>query len=73
MKVFEVTIEHEESGEIKRTVQYVTQSYCAMGQSKNKRKDSLAEVTDFFSNHCDEHGQELIGVRYVLTISQNID
>jgi len=64
MKVFEVTTEHCEGGsnEIIKTVQYVTST-----------RNTLKSVTDYFTDHCEQYEKDLIGVREVLTIVENIN
>lgn len=63
MKVFEVITEHCEgdSKEITKTVQYVT-----------SEENTLLSVVDHFTRECMEYEKDLIGVREVLVITQNI-
>ena len=63
MKVFEVITEHCEgdSKEITTTRQYVTSD-----------DNTLKSVCDYFTTHCEQYEQDLISVRDILTIVQNI-
>lgn len=64
MKVFEVTTEalEKDSNKITTTRQYVT-----------SETDELKEVVDYFTQHCEEYGKDLMGVREVLTIVQHVN
>lgn len=59
MKVFEVITEHQD--EVNTTRMYVT-----------SEQNTLKSVTDYFTQHCFDYEQELMGVREVLTIVQHI-
>lgn len=63
MKVYEVITEHEHglSKEIIRTVQYVT---C--------HDNNIKTVFDHFVKHCFEYEKELMAVKEVLTITEQI-
>ena len=64
MKVFEVITEHceDDSKEITKTVTYVT-----------TERNLISDVVDFYTRHCLEYGEDLIGVREVLTVCRNIE
>lgn len=62
-KLFEVIIEHEaEDKKIETIRRYVTQA-----------GDSLVRVAEHFEAHCEQYEEELISVRYMCTIVQNIE
>jgi ribosomal protein S15P/S13E len=63
MKVFEVITEFCRSGskEIEKEVQYVT-----------SKDNTLKSVVDYFTQHCNEYEKDLLSVREVLIIVQNI-
>jgi len=63
MKVFEVTTEHysEDSKQISKQVQYVTTD-----------KNTLKSVVDYFTKHCEQYEEDLIGVREIIVIVQHI-
>lgn len=64
MKVFEVVCEYcmKDSKEVTTERQYVT-----------SEENTLKSVVDYFTKHCFEYEKDLIGVREVLTIVQNIN
>lgn len=64
MKVFEVTCEYCEgdSKEVITEHQYVTAS-----------NNDLATVADYFTKHCYEYEKQLLSVREILTIVQQIE
>jgi hypothetical protein len=63
MKVFEVITEHCEgdSKEIKTTRLYVT-----------SEDNTLKSVADYYTKHCYEYEKDLISVRDVLSIVENV-
>ncbi len=63
MKVFEVIIEYstDESKEVITERQYVT-----------AENNTIKAVTDYFTENCRQLEKDLIGVREVLVIVQNI-
>ena len=60
-KVFEVLTERDEGKEITRTSRYVT-----------SERDSLIDVTEHFTRHCNEFEEELKSVREVLVITSHV-
>lgn len=63
MKVFQVTTERCEdyNKEILIEVQYVTH-----------KEDTIQAVTEYFTERCEQYGEDLKGVREVLVILQHI-
>lgn len=64
MKVFEVVTEYSEgdSKEVIKSAEYVT-----------SRTNSMLNVVAYFTNHCNEYEKELISVREVLTVVQEME
>ena len=64
MKVFEVVTEYSEgdSKEVIKSAEYVT-----------SRTNSMLNVVAYFTNHCKEYEKELISVREVLTVVQEME
>ena len=63
MKVFEVITEHcsDDAKEIRRQAQYVT-----------AEDNSFKTVVDYFTTHCEQYEEDLIGVREIIVIVQHI-
>jgi len=61
-KIFEVLSERvkDESKEVEQVIQYVS---CA----------DLMTVADYFTQQCEQVGEDLKSIREVLTVSQHID
>jgi len=63
MKVFEVTTEccPGDSKEVITERQFVT-----------SEDNNIKSVMDYFAKHCSEYEKDLVGVREVLTVTQNL-
>ncbi len=61
MKVFEVTTELTENNETRQIIEYVTSD-----------DDKLCSVFNYYVDHCKQYELELVGIREVITIVNNI-
>ena len=61
MKVFEVTTEYEVKGRIETANRYVTIN-----------TDSITDVFAYFRKRCEDVGENLVGIREILTVTNQI-